>query len=250
VWAGKDDRAVKVGAFSAFILNITAAFIFGFSGYLAALYGLIDMNDAYQTKGAIFAIFKTGAEKILPVWILSLFAVIICIVNQCAIGAFQNAIQNVLVSVPNCGWEMELPLLATKAFSWIINIPIIIVGCFGLDILRFFMLSHIVTVSSLMPLLMGFIPMFDYLLTGTSCVLGSISAILSVSIFGMIDKGFQEGIFFYYFTRIYDYRPFLISFIVSILASMFFGGIEMIVRASADIKHQPLHLHPSLRRKS
>jgi hypothetical protein len=210
---------------------------------------LIDKTDPNQANGAIFAIFRTGVEKTIPVWILALFAVIICIVNQCAIGAFQNAIQNVIVSVPNCGWEIELPLLATKAFSWLLNIPIIIVGCFGVNIMKFFMLSHIITVSSLMPLMMGFMPIFDYVLTGTSCLLGSISAILSVSIFGIIDKGFQDGIGFYFFTTVYDYRPFTIAFTVSIFSSLFFGIIETIVMKSADIDHQPLHLHPSLRRK-
>lgn len=220
-------------------------FIFGFGGYLAGYYGLVDLTDSNQINAAIFGLYQTGPLMTIPLPIVVVLSLIICIMNQMAIDGFQNAIQNIIVSIPASGWGYEMPILATRAFNFLLNTALIAVGCLGINITKLFLLTHILAVSSVAPVLLGFVPYFDCILTGNSCLLGSFIAILSVIILGRLENQ-SEGPLSYFFSTHYSIKPFITAFITSIFAAFFFAFLEMIWKVVAGKEICPPKLQEKL----
>lgn len=159
--------------------------------------------------------------------------------NESAIDSMQRnsaeklilvAILNTIISIPYA-WEYETPLAAAKMLTILINIPLIFVGGFvGGNIANLFLLTNMISVSALVPICFGLIPCLDHFLSGTVALLGSLSAIISVIIYGyMVVGNLKDGIYTYFYTT-FSWQAFLVCIGSSILATIFFASVEYIFR--------------------
>jgi hypothetical protein len=237
--------ALKSGAYTAFVLNILVAFGFGFGGYIAGLYGLVDFSDPNQINSAFFGILRSP-DLSIPLGTLTLISLITAVLNQCSIDSFQTGILDVVAAVPDSLWEYDIPVLAARTIAIILNIPLIVIGCLGFNVTKLFLLTHILLVSSVLPLVLGLMPLFDHFLTGNSALFGSLTGILSVFVLGAATHGsFAEGVQAYFFSSYYDWRPFLLAITTSLIGTFFFAFLEMIYRVSFDRPLVAKHLQKS-----
>lgn len=67
VWSAKDEKSLMNGAYIAATLNVIVAFLFGFGGFTAAVYGLIDITNTNEVNSAFFGILRTNGVVQIPI---------------------------------------------------------------------------------------------------------------------------------------------------------------------------------------
>jgi hypothetical protein len=176
VWAAEDELALKTGGLLGGALTMVVVFLFGFFGFLAAWAGYVTNSNT-----AFFAILGAGGQA--PIWILMIVTLIAVTMNESAVDSLQNAIADTLTSL-GLSLGIEINLQWARFIVILINIPIIIIGLQGYNIVSLFVVANIVTTCSALPLMFGLIPFFDHILTEAGALFSNVFALCSVMIYG------------------------------------------------------------------
>ena len=231
VWAAKDDRALKTGAYVASTMCILVAASFGLGGYFAAVYGLVDLGDPAQVNAAFFSIFKpNGPMSEVPISMLTVVCLLAATMNQSAIDSFQNAILDTILSV-FLSFGFNISVNFARIVLIVINAPLMYVGVQGFNIVNLFLMTNTLTTSSLIPFILGLFSHLDWLLSGMSVLFGSLAGIFSVMVLGFLNYGsWSAGIYAYFYTT-YAWQPFLLALITSTVATFIFAFAEFGIRS-------------------
>jgi Na+/proline symporter len=178
VWAAENDKALKTGGLLGGALTTIVVFLFGFFGFLAAWAGYVTNSNT-----AFFSILDAGNQG--PIWILIIVTLIAVTMNESAVDSLQNAIADTLTSL-GLSLGIKIDLKWARVIVVLINIPIIIVGLQGYNIVSLFVVANIVTTCSALPLMFGLIPFFDDILTEFAALFSNVFALLSVMVYGYI----------------------------------------------------------------
>jgi hypothetical protein len=154
--------------------------------------------------------------------------------NQSAIDSIQVAIINTIIAIP-FAWDYKTPLFAARILTLLINVPLIFVGGFGgYGIANLFLLTNMISLSTLFPVLIGMVTRFETFISGTVALLASLSAIFSVMVYGFLKVGnWSEGIYTYFYLK-FSWESFTISLLTSIIATFLFASIEFVIRKIID----------------
>jgi Na+/proline symporter len=238
VWAAKDKKALYIGASAGFLLASSITFLFGFGAFMTSWAGLVsDPNTAF------FELLKVGEgdQRAVPIGMLLLMMIIACVMNESATDSFQIAIGNTVVSLFLTN-GYELTLTQSRLILLCLNVPFALIGLLGANVVGLYLITNLMTTCLMLPLIFGLIPAFDHLISEAAVLFGSITALLSIVVYGIqqqystIDNPmdfFFEDLLDNIFTAlkttfydVYDWPPFIIGLAVSIGATLLFSVIQ------------------------
>ncbi|KAI9136790.1 hypothetical protein BKA69DRAFT_1042257 [Paraphysoderma sedebokerense] len=218
VWASEDKQQLKVGASIGAILIAIAVFFFGFLGFLASWAGLLatdqEGNIIENYNLFLFQIFGSSRYSFIGVVTVLLTTVM----NQGAVDSFQNALIANLAS----NFFRNRSANLCRIFVVVLNIPIMILGFFGLPALNLFLIGNILSTSCFIPVISGVFDPQRRWVSGYSVMFSCIMAIISVSVFGIIkqDGQFSAGMDWAWWSNGYDAFVFLTAMVSSIIWQM------------------------------
>nr|KAJ3420857.1 hypothetical protein HK105_005122 [Polyrhizophydium stewartii] len=229
VWASQDSRSLQIGALIGGSLATLAVAVFSFGALLAYWSGRADANSL--SNFAFFYAFKSSDGTVSPAVtiIVLLFAVIM---NESAVDSFQNAITDTLVSAASIV-GLSVPLWAARLIVVAVNVPVMIVGTRGLNIIQLFLVSNMLTSCTFLPLAAGLIPALNNIISPISVILGCLFSFFSVMVYGAIQTGSVGAGLYQYFYVSYDIYAFIIAPVSGIVGLALFAGIELAVRKIA-----------------
>ncbi|TPX69926.1 hypothetical protein SpCBS45565_g02087 [Spizellomyces sp. 'palustris'] len=225
VWASADARTLRRGAAIGATMATMVAFLFGFGGFLAGWVGYIgdDSNLAFFDL-----ITKGGTTN--DTWIVILVVLIAVTMNESAVDSFQNAITDTVVSLAMTLGLPRFPLWAARSSVVLINIPIVVVALQGYNINQLYLITNMVTSTSTLPLLLGLVRPLEGYVHGRSVLFGCIFSLFSVATYGSIKMGnFADGVREYFYL-VYDWPPFVIALVASLVGVALAVFVELAVR--------------------
>ncbi|KAI9099739.1 hypothetical protein DFS34DRAFT_502912 [Phlyctochytrium arcticum] len=225
VWASADEKTLRRGAWIGAGIAICVAFFFGFGGFLAAWAGYLgpDSNNAFFdliTKG------NTSSD----IWVIVLVVLVTVTMNESAVDSLQNALTDTLVSLAMTLGFPSFPLWAARSSVLLVNIPLVVVALQGYRINQLYLITNMVTATSTLPMIMGLARPLNGFVHGRSALFGCIFALFAVAVYGTIDTGsFVDGVRKYFY-EVYDWPPFIIALVGSVLGTLFAAAFEVAVR--------------------
>ncbi|KAI9011205.1 hypothetical protein BC832DRAFT_550007 [Gaertneriomyces semiglobifer] len=227
VWASADKRALRVGASMGAVLAIVVAFLFGFGGFLAGWAGYLTEDN--NSNLAFFHLLTKGGAN-TDVWVIILVVLMAVTLNQSAVDSFQNAITDSVVSLAiSCGFP-KFPLWGARVTVVLLNIPLMIVGTQGYNIVQLYLITNMVTSTAVLPMLLGLSRRLEGYIQGHSCLFGCLFSLASVAVFGTLKTGsFTEGVRTYFYL-VYDWPPFVIALVASVVGVALASGTEFVIR--------------------
>lgn len=233
VWASENAKTLRVGACMGAGISIVVAFLFGFGGFLAAWAGYMgaDSNNAF------FDLITKG-NTTNDVWVVVLVVLITTAMNESAVDSFQNALTDTVVAlamslrIPKLFGQSHFPINAARLTVIIINVPIVVVALQGYKINQLYLITNMVTSTTLLPLLLGLVKPLEGYVHGRSVLFGCIFSLFSVATYGTVKTGsFTEGVKTYFYL-IYDWPPFIIALVASLVGVAIAAGAEALLRLS------------------
>mmetsp|Transcript_1834 Transcript_1834/g.3736 ORF Transcript_1834/g.3736 Transcript_1834/m.3736 type:complete len:671 (+) Transcript_1834:217-2229(+) len=244
VWAAEDPKALKGGGIIACIAIVTAVFLYGFSGFLAAWGGLIDFETANPNL-YMFQVFRSGpgeGQATVSNWVSVLVLVLAATMNQSAIDSLQNGIAATLSS----HFLKREPIMYARICVVFISIPICIVALENLEVLSIFLTGNMLGCCCFMPLLIGGMwdsPLGRRVVNETGMVFSCIMAVLISIAYGVgkhwdkndASKSIRVGAKFTFVDQPYDWDYFLVAWGFSIATLLLFGlCTELLHRAGVE----------------
>ncbi|CAG8606990.1 8993_t:CDS:2, partial [Paraglomus occultum] len=178
-FSSKNDRELYKSTIYASIMLFPTLFLIGVTGLLAVWAGLCcDENNV----GA-FAFFSLLAK--LPDWVVG-FVIILSVAMSCSA---YDTLQSAMVStMSNDLFQNKLPLSVIRITVFVINVPAVVLALKNVDVLRVFLIGDLVAAATMPPVMLGLADSL-YFLNWFDSLIGSISGLLGIFIFGTIFYG-------------------------------------------------------------
>lgn len=255
VWAAKNDKALMRGSYAGAFLVILMSFCFGFGGFIAAWAGLVNNpNTAFLNLLSVGE--DESGEPIVPILMLLVIVWIASVMNEAAVDSFQIAIGDTIISFFE-SFDIHLDLWSVRAILALMNIPFAIIGCFGLPIINLYLITNLMTTCVMMPLLFGFVPALDNIVTGGAALFGSLFGLTALCFYAVWNAAVESGMpftgdnvvasfrngFYYTFYYTWDWPSFMVGLVGSVVGvGMWVAVREGYYRFSGKIKPSPEHL--------
>ena len=184
-FASKSDRDLFVGTTIATVTVACILTLVGATGLLAAWSGAWPGNPPQDGSIALFLLLEQ-----LPAWVVGIILVMVVSLSTAAFDSFQSA----MVSTgSNDLFRNKLNLWWIRAAVVLVIFPVVVVALKSPDILQVYLISDLVSASSVPVLVLGLSERF-YWWRGFEVVVGGVGGLLTVFIFGTIYFGSaQEG---------------------------------------------------------
>ena len=246
VWAAKDDKALMKGSFVGAFLVILISFTFGLGGFFAAWLGFVtDPNTAF------LELLKIGVDAV-PIGMLLVVVLIASVMNEAAVDSFQIAIGDTIIALFET-FGFHLDLWAVRIILALLNVPFAIVGCFGLPIINLYLITNLMTTCVMFPLLFGFIPAFDNLVTEGAALFGSLFGLFTLIVYAVWNQVVESGRpfvwsdvgdgLYYTFYVVYDWPSFTVALSFSIAGVWIWVAFrELYYYVTGKTKPVPKHL--------
>lgn len=210
VWAAEDPRSLHLGSVIGFALTTVVIAFFGFVGFLGGWANLTPLDDYGNLAFFVPFVGSTGN------WVAVILVLLAVTMNESAVDSLQNAI----VATLSSNFLVEKPVSYSRILVFLINIPITIIALQGYGLLDIFLISNILTTTSMLPLISGIFLNHASQFT----VLGScFFSFFCTCLFGCLYIGdFQEGMRWTFSSTLnqYDYRIFLVALGASMVGLM------------------------------
>ena len=222
-FAAKSRKDLRVGAWVSTILTLVIIFSIGAIGYLGFAKGLVP-----DRRVCFVEIFRYAPESIqICVMLLGVS------ISQGLISSFQHSLTGSFISLCS-SFGFKESLVSTRIISIFLHIPLMLIGLLELEITELFLIANILTITPVLPVLLGLVPQFEDYLSGSSVLLGCAFSLFSVFLFGYVTTGeFANGIFRVLFDD-YSWEPFVIALISSLVGVGLSVIIEMSLYSCAD----------------
>ena len=184
-FASKTDRDLVLGTSIATVAVTCILTLVGATGLLAAWSGAWPGNPPQDGSIALFLLLGQ-----LPAWVVGITLVMVVSLSTAAFDSFQSA----MVSTgSNDLFRNKLNLWWIRAAVVLVIFPVVVVALKSPDILQVYLISDLVSASSIPVLVLGLSERF-YWWRGFEVVVGGLGGLLTVFIFGTIYFGnAQEG---------------------------------------------------------
>jgi len=192
-------------------------FSIGLMGYLVFSNGLI-----LDSSVSFIGIFATAPESVIAC--IMLLGVTM---SQGLIVSLQHSLTSSVISLySSLGFEDSIA--SARLTSIFLHIPLILIlALLPMDITDLFLIATSLTISSVLPLLLGLIPQLDHYVNGSSVLMGCAFSLMSMFIFGFASTGcYIRGIFRVLFDE-YSWEPFGIALITSLIGVLLCVLIEI-----------------------
>lgn len=179
-FASKTDKDLVIGTSIATVAVACILALVGSTGLLAAWSGAWPGNPP---QGGSIALFLLLGE--LPAWVVGIILVMVVSLSTAAFDSFQSA----MVSTgSNDLFRNRLNMWWIRAAVVLVIFPVVVVALKSPDILQVFLISDLVSASSIPVLVLGLSERF-YWWRGFEVVVGGLGGLLTVFIFGTIYFG-------------------------------------------------------------
>ena len=179
-FASKTDRDLRIGVSIATVLVACILTLVGTTGLLAAWSGAWPGSPPQDGSIALFLLFET-----LPAWVVGISLVMVVSLSTAAFDSFQSA----MVSTgSNDFFRNHLSIWWIRILVILIIFPVVVVALKSPDILQIYLISDLISASSIPVLVIGLNPKC-YWWRGWDVVIGGLGGILTVFIFGTIYYG-------------------------------------------------------------
>ena len=184
-FASKTDKDLVIGVSIATVAVTCILLLVGVTGLLAAWSGAWPGDPAQDGSIALFLLLEQ-----LPAWVVGLVLVMVVSLSTAAFDSFQSA----MVSTgSNDIFRNRLNLWWIRAAVVLIIFPVVVVALKSPDILQVYLISDLVSASSIPVLVIG-LSEKCYWWRGLEVVGGGLGGLLTVFIFGTIYFGnAQDG---------------------------------------------------------
>lgn len=184
-FASKTDRDLIMGVGIATLAVTCILLLVGVSGLLAAWSGAWPGNPPQEGSIALFLLLEQ-----LPAWVVGIVLVMVVSLSTAAFDSFQSA----MVSTgSNDIFRNRLNLWWIRAAVIMIIFPVVVVALKSPDILQVYLISDLVSASSIPVLVIGLSDRC-YWWRGLEVIVGGLGGLLTVFIFGTIYFGnAQDG---------------------------------------------------------
>ena len=184
-FASKTDRDLVIGTSVATVAVTCILTLVGVTGLLAAWSGAWPGNPPQSGSIALFLLLEQ-----LPAWVVGIILVMVVSLSTAAFDSFQSA----MVSTgSNDLFRNKLNLWWIRLAVVLVIFPVVVVALKSPDILQVYLISDLVSASSIPVLVLGLSEKFHWL-RGFEVVVGGLGGLITVFIFGTIYFGnAQEG---------------------------------------------------------
>ena len=176
-FASKTDKDLIIGTSLATVAVTAILGLIGVTGLLAAWTGAWPGNPPQDGDIAFFLLLEQ-----LPAWVVGVILVMVVSLSTAAFDSFQSA----MVSTgSNDLFRNKLDLLWIRLAAVLIIFPVVVVALKSPDILQVYLISDLVSASSIPVLVIG---LHDacYWWRGFEVVIGGLGGLLTVFIFGTV----------------------------------------------------------------
>lgn len=184
-FASKTDRDLIIGTSIATVAVTCILTLVGVTGLLAAWSGAWPGDPPQSGSIALFLLLEQ-----LPAWVVGIVLVMVVSLSTAAFDSLQSA----MVSTgSNDLFRNRLSLWWIRAAVVLVIFPVVVVALKSPDILQVYLISDLVSASSIPVLVLGLSERF-YWWRGFEVVVGGLGGLITVFIFGTIYFGnAQEG---------------------------------------------------------
>jgi Na+/proline symporter len=180
-FASKTDKDLWIGVSIAALVTLIILTLVGSTGLIATWSGAFDPNDPDQDGSIAFFYLL---EK-LPAWTVGIVLVMVVSLSTAAFDSFQSAMVS---TASNDLFRNKLNIWWVRAAVVAIIFPIIVLALKAPSILQIYLISDLVSASTIPVLILGLSDRF-YWWRGFEVVVGGLGGILTVFIFGTIYFG-------------------------------------------------------------
>ena len=179
-FASKTDKDLIIGVSIATVIVTCILLLVGVTGLLAAWSGAWPGNPPQDGSIALFLLLEQ-----LPAWVVGIVLVMVISLSTAAFDSFQSAM---ISTGSNDIFRNRLNLWLIRAIVVLIIFPVVVVALKSPDILQVYLISDLVSASSIPVLVIG-LSNKCYWWRGLEVVVGGLGGILTVFIFGTIYYG-------------------------------------------------------------
>ncbi|CZS98216.1 uncharacterized protein RAG0_07025 [Rhynchosporium agropyri] len=180
-FASKTDKDLLIGVSIAAVAVLIILTLVGTSGLVAAWSGAFDFTDPEQNGSIAFFLLLEQ----LPAWTVGIVLVMVVTLSTAAFDSLQSAMVS---TASNDLFRNKLNIWWIRIAVVLIIFPVVVIALKAPSILQIYLISDLVSASTIPVLIMGLNDRFYYW-RGFEVVVGGLGGIFSVFIFGTIYFG-------------------------------------------------------------
>ncbi|KAI9798539.1 MAG: hypothetical protein M1825_005320 [Sarcosagium campestre] len=181
-FASRSDKDLLIGVSIASFVVLCILTLVGSSGLLAAWSGAWPSDPPVDGDGAISLFLLLGQ---LPSWVVGIVLVMVVTLSTAAFGSFQSAMVS---TASNDFFRNRLNIWLIRASVVLLIFPVAVLALRSPDILRIFLISDLISASTIPVLVIGLSDKF-YWWRGLDVVIGGLGGIFTVFLFGTVYYG-------------------------------------------------------------
>ncbi|KAJ3361816.1 hypothetical protein GGF32_006991 [Allomyces javanicus] len=211
VWAAESKTALRRGAAVAGLMVTVVIGMFGFAGLLA----MWAYSPSLDGPAANLLVFYSLGENQYT-WIGLVCVVLAATMNQSAVDSAENALTATLTA----NLFRTKSLKFTRFVVLAVNIPLMVVGTYGLPALNLFLVTNLLTTGAVIPLLSGLVDPQRKWVSGYAMMYATLAAAITLSVYGIVAHGDGNagvGLEWAWWSNGYDPIAFLVPLVASIL---------------------------------
>ncbi|RKF56920.1 urea transport protein [Golovinomyces cichoracearum] len=186
-FASKTDEELWIGVSIATMTVMIILTLVGTTGLIACWTGAFDPSDP-MLDGSIAFFYLL---KQLPAWIIGMILVMVVTLSTAAFDSLQSAM---ISTASNDFFRNRINVWWVRLSVLIVMIPVVVIALKAPSILRIYLISDLISSSTIPLLVLGLMDSMDFL-HGYDIVAGGVGGIFSVFIFGVIYYGnIRQGI--------------------------------------------------------
>ncbi|QFZ28892.1 putative urea active transporter [Clavispora lusitaniae] len=199
-FASKTDRDLWIGAGIASFVTFAICTLVGTTGFLAVWAGYIDVNDSKGRGANAFFIMLSH----MPRWLIAFVLIFVICLSTCTFDSLQSAMVS---TISNDVFRNKLDMIYVRAMVFIVMVPVVVLGVKVADnILQIYLIADLVSAAVIPALFLGLSDRFFWFLRGFDIMVGGLSALFAVFVFGWIyyDSAREGGKLLLVWNGIYD----------------------------------------------
>lgn len=186
-FASKSDKDLWIGVLIASVMVLIILTLVGLTGLIAIWTGAFDPSNSKEDSSAAFFYLL----DLLPSWTVGLVLVMTVTLSTAAFGSLQSAMVS---TASNDLFRNQLSIWWARLVVVLIMLPIIVVALKAPSILQIYLISDLMSASTIPILLLGLSKRFQFM-HGAEVMVGGLGGLFTVFLFGTVYYGnVRQGI--------------------------------------------------------
>lgn len=226
-FAAKTNKDLFIATGSAAIIVATICTLVGLPGIIGVWTGDLTIGD--ESAYTAFFILIAKMHK----WVIGIVLIFSVLLSTCAFDSLQSAITS---TISNDVFKNKLPMFYSRLVVAIIMVPALVVAikC-ATDVLQIYFIAELLS-SAIVPIMFLGLSKHFYFLRGLDIIVGSLSGLLGVFVYGCIYYGNAKdgGLLLLIWNGVYDSNDWgaFGAFVVAPICGIVFGLLCAAIRIS------------------